>query len=146
MRDKQKTVYYCDHCGAYRLVRSAMEKHEATCTRNPQRLCRWRIDGHSDGSAVIDIAPLAAELRARAVAYPLSSDPESPERTYLEKDDVDWLHDEVAGCPACMLAALRQSGVDEWHLDRRGRTIFSYEQQVEAIRDEERRAASEDLW
>lgn len=59
MRTVQKRVYYCDFCRRHRLKKS-MERHEATCTLNPSRVCRWRIDGHSNGAAVIEIGPLAA--------------------------------------------------------------------------------------
>lgn len=146
MRETQKTVYYCDFCKKHGLSRTAMEKHEAICTLNPVRLCRWRIDGHSDGKRLVEIVPLAEELRRRCVSHPLSADPESPERTYLTKDDIEWLHDEVAGCPACQLAALRQSGVEEWHLDYEGETIFSYEGAVEEARRAERAADEALVW
>lgn len=143
---KTKSVYYCGFCKRHGLSRRSMELHESVCTLNPERRCRWRIDGHSDGTRVIDAAALASEIRSRAVSYPLSSDPESPESTYLEKDDIYWLHDEVEGCPACMLAALRQSGVGEFHHAHTGELIFDYQQAVDAIRERERDEALADVW
>lgn len=142
----QKAVHYCEFCRKHGLSRHAMEAHERRCTLNPVRVCRWAIDGHSNGAAVIDIAPLAEWLRARATPHPLSADPESDEHTYLTQEDIDLLHDEVSGCPACMLAALRQSGVDEWHHAYQGGSIFDYAAQVEAIRKQEREEADGDRW
>ena len=147
MRSVQRVVFYCDFCRKHGLSRVAMEKHEAACTMNPRRVCRWRIDGHSDGSRVIDVAEIAAVLRDRATPYPISADPEAEERTYLAKEDIDWLRGEVEGCPACMLAALRQSGVDSFHhAYRTGETIFDYDAEVERLRAEEREEARGDVW
>lgn len=115
-----------------------MAKHESICTLNPERICRWRIDGHSDGTRVVSVGPIAAELASRADSYPLSSDPESDERTLLLQEDIDWLRDEVDGCPACMLAALRQSGVDDFHFDPHSTLIFDYIAEVERLRTDER--------
>lgn len=129
MRATTKTVYYCDHCRKHGLSRVAMEKHERVCTLNPERICRWRIDGHSDGSKVIAIVPLATELAARAAAT---------ERGMLAQEDIAWLRDEVDGCPACMLAALRQSGLAGFHWDAHGDLIFDYTVEVERLRIEER--------
>lgn len=146
MRSVQKIVFYCDHCRRHGLSRAAMEKHEKGCTLNPQRVCRWRIDGHSNGERVMDIAPLAAALLKRATRYPISSDPEAEERTYLTKEDIDWLRGEVDGCPVCMLAALRQSGVDDFHHAYRGGAIFDYPVEVERLRAEERDEARGDMF
>ena len=40
MKEKQKTVYYCDFCKKYRLTRNSMYFHERSCTLNPDRVCR----------------------------------------------------------------------------------------------------------
>ena len=39
MKEKQKTIYYCDFCKKYRLTRHSMLKHESSCTLNPNRIC-----------------------------------------------------------------------------------------------------------
>lgn len=117
MKVKHKHVYYCDHCRKHGLSRHAMEQHERRCTMNPARTCRW------GGSHSFDFPRLAATLRQRAP---------------LTKDAVDWLHDEVDGCPPCMLAALRQSGV-EYHYDySAGERIFDYDEAVKRAREDER--------
>jgi hypothetical protein len=146
MKAVLKPVYYCDHCRQHRLSKKSMEQHEARCTLNPARVCRWRIDGHSDGGTVIDIAPFAAELLSRATARPASPDPDADERTYLTEADIEWVRRGVDGCPACMLAVLRQSGVDEFHIDYQCDTIFDYDAEVERLRTEEREEREERAW
>lgn len=129
MREVAKTVYYCDHCRKHGLQRAAMAKHETVCTMNPVRVCRWRIDGHSDGTKLMEMAPLAADLTVRAGSPGL-----------LEQIDIDWLRDEVDGCPACMLAALRQAEIKDIHWDAHSHLIFDYSTEVERLRREEREA------
>jgi hypothetical protein len=107
-----------------------MEKHEAGCTMNPQRVCRWRIDGHSDGTKQMDMAAIAAGVRYRAFHS----------GGFLSAEDIGWLRAELDGCPACMLAALRQSEVADFHSDGHGHTIFDYAIEVERLRREEREA------
>lgn len=132
VRTVSKPVYYCDYCRKHGLSRAAMEKHEAICTMNPERVCRWQIDGHSDGTKVLAIAPVASELAARATTG-TDSRPH-----LLTQGDIDWLRDEVDGCPACMLAALRQSGISDIHWDANMNQIFDYDREIERLRKEER--------
>lgn len=139
VREVAKTVFYCDHCRKHGLSRAAMEKHEAGCTMNPVRVCRWRIPQHSDGTKQMDMRPLAEVLAARANGT-------ADSRTVLSQDDIDWLHDAVLGCPACMLAALRQSGVTDFHHDADSNAIFDYAAEVERLRVEERAEAEADVW
>lgn len=37
--------YYCDHCGKGGCGKGAMAKHERSCVRNPERLCRMCAHG-----------------------------------------------------------------------------------------------------
>ncbi len=127
MRTVQKNVYYCGFCKKHGLSRHAMEGHERRCTLNPDRVCRWRIEGDP---RQYDFRALAAALRNR------SSD-EGFSVRHLVQADIDWLHDEVEGCPACMLAALRQSGV-EYGWTRGGGRLFDYDAEVARFRAEER--------
>lgn len=39
MRAKRVTRFYCDHCSRGMFQRPAMERHEITCFRNPNRKC-----------------------------------------------------------------------------------------------------------
>ncbi len=123
MNIKTKQVFYCDYCRRHGLSRHAMENHEAKCTLNPDRVCKWGDEGHT---VAYGLRVLAEEVRQRAP---------------LDAADIDWLHDEVDGCPACMLAALRQSGV-EYHYDvGSGGRLWDYGEEVERYRVAEREAA-----
>lgn len=126
MVTKTKKVYYCDHCKRHGLSRYAMEQHELRCTMNPVRECRWNTPR--------DHVRFSAEELVTAMR----------ERSPLKKDDIDWLHDEVDGCPACMLAALRQSGL-EYHYLEDG-YHWDYKEEVERFRDYEREEAKYDQW
>lgn len=125
MRTVTKPVHYCEFCKRHGLSRHSMEAHEAKCTLNPVRVCKWGEEGHT---AAYGLRVLAEEVRQRAPLGPA---------------DIDWLHDEVDGCPACMLAALRQSGL-EYHFDtENGGKLWDYGEEVERYRKAEREAHAE---
>jgi ribosomal protein L37AE/L43A len=129
---KQKTVYYCEFCKKHGLSRNAMELHERVCTLNPNRTCRWNLKSGEHGE--VDVPSLAGALHERAEA-----------EGSLAQADIDWLRDEVDGCPACMLASLRQSLVEGFHWHGSDR-IFDYTAEVERLRTEERELGREDMW
>lgn len=135
MRTKTKTVYYCDFCKKNGLQKKAMEKHERHCTMNPERDCKWglleegprtRYDEHHFRKGL----PRWVRLRAPLDVY-----------------DIAELRERAGYCPACMLAALRQSGV-EYHYDYSGGAVlFSYEQEVNDYRKhEQEQALREELY
>ena len=138
MRVKHVTMYYCDFCKKKLMVRPAMEKHEKHCTMNPNRACRMCAKIEADA------APLA-ELVA------ILPDP----KDYMTEDefgvsvggtfgkDVDEaipkLRAAADNCPMCMLAAIRQSGINRW-----GWANFNFKAEVDSVwseynADEERR-------
>ena len=41
MKRAQRWRYYCDHCGKCGGSGGHMQKHEASCTANPKRVCRY---------------------------------------------------------------------------------------------------------
>lgn len=120
MRGVWKTVYYCDFCGTRRFQRAAMERHETHCTANPDRSCRWRIDGVRH--PWVDLEKILHLLPSHA----------------LEDHTIEWLREETHGCPACMLAALRQSQLVWYH------QVWRYADEVEEFRKRERDRAHED--
>jgi len=87
MKKKRKWRYYCDHCKKSGGTEFHMKKHEARCTMNPERVCGTceESDGHQ-----YDMSILIAELMSGGI---------------------DALRDKTEGCPNCMLAAVRQSGI-----------------------------------
>ena len=76
MKEKLKTVYYCEFCRKYRLTRPSMARHESSCTLNPNRVCRvrgckgdcpwckfskFRLSGDFDGDLDLDIGKAMEE-------------------------------------------------------------------------------------
>lgn len=106
-----RNVYYCEFCKRHRLTKSAIENHEPRCVYNPDRsACGWHRD--------------------RGVTRPADLLDE-----FLRTGDLNWLHDETDGCPACQLAVVvqaRKIGGDEYH------DGFVYDDAVKEFRKEER--------
>ena len=95
MRRWRTWRYGCDYCRKTGCSASHMARHERRCTNNPNRecgMCRYfGIPEHS-------VAALVAVLRL---------------------DGLDALRSVAEGCPMCILAAIRQSGLsteDQWDL------------------------------
>lgn len=105
-----------------------MEKHERHCTLNPHRACRWLISGVHRHAEMIHLRSLVIALRQNAPLTDVA---------------IDGLRMAVGGCPACMLAALRQSGV-EYHYDAKGLNLWQYGAEVESFRLREREAGDRD--
>jgi len=116
VRVVQKNVYYCEFCKRHRLTKNAIEAHEPRCIYNPGRVCRWEFSSGEHGQ--IDVAAVAV-LTA--------------ERELQAEEDVVWLREQTDGCPACMLAAVVQSG-----LFGETRDAFDYKAEVERFRAAER--------
>jgi len=135
MRTAVRTVYYCDFCGKRYMRVSSAAKHERHCTMNPDRTCKWALldDGprtrHGEHSFRRGL-PRWVRLRAPLTVY-----------------DISELRDRAGYCPACILAALRQSGV-EYHYDyQNGGLLFDYEQEVKDYRESERELEmQEEMW
>ena len=111
MRQAKRWRYYCDFCKKVSGRRSAMERHEKGCTMNPNRVCgvgdKWK------GGCVATVPELLAELAEKG--YPA-------------------LRNLAEECPACILAALRQSTAiisDQDASD--GRYDFDYKKEMENV-------------
>jgi hypothetical protein len=100
MTKKQVWQYKCDFCGKRRYRKSAMEVHEAGCTLNPNRICR--MHAYCDGSQR-PTEYLIGSLE------PVNIDGDHLSETEKEERNLAKLREVSDGCPACMLAALRQA-------------------------------------
>ena len=126
---KTKTVYYCEFCRARRLVRSAMEKHESHCTRNPDRVCRWfLLDFYTRVPYGVDRN--RHTMRRGLPRWVRMFHP-------LDEKALNKLRDHARGCPACILAAILQSGVDRMSLTA-AFVHWEYDEEVKRYRDDER--------
>lgn len=103
MRRVKRWRYYCGFCKKSGGQAAAMERHETNCTMNPNRGC-----GLCELSGA-DSAPLS-ELTAFIDETCKDEDPND-----LHGNDVaeilKTITQKAAGCPACILAAIRQAEV-----------------------------------
>lgn len=81
MRKKRVWRYYCDFCN--KAACRPLVKHEEHCTKNPQRRCRMCV---------------WAKLQTKSVH----------ELVAAANAGIDTLRRVAHGCPACMLAGIRQ--------------------------------------
>lgn len=109
MRTKTVKRHWCDFCNKAGLQAHAMAKHERHCTMNPQRTCRAcrLIDGGN--------GPDAEGLRTLVAILPTGPIPgwgdELGAFLLTVEAVIPALREAAGGCPACMLAAIRQSGI-----------------------------------
>ncbi len=92
MRKEKRWRYYCDFCNKAGGHRYYMERHEKSCTLNPNRKCR--MCGVSGTTSLVG-------MEIKTGRYGELANPEE----VMKKLDSD-----TNGCPACKLAAIRQSG------------------------------------
>lgn len=92
MKRKQVWQYWCDHCGKHNLSAASIAQHEKHCTANPNRSCRM--------------------CAAMGLQQKTLSDLVSCIDTSKEHEGLDDLRAAANSCPACMLAAIRQSGAN----------------------------------
>lgn len=89
MRTRIRTHFGCDFCKKVTHTRKSMEKHEASCTANPGRVCKMcRMAG---------LTPKPISDLHRIISR--STDSDNKEREAREY---------VSNCPACLLAGIRQ--------------------------------------
>jgi hypothetical protein len=121
-----KKVFYCEFCKRHGLSRPAMEKHERHCTLNPERTCRWSLLEY-------------ATLRQPATLHRMRRGLPRWVRMFapLEERHIEKLREHALGCPACMLSAIRLSGIDRM-TDFHFSTRWDYEEEVNRYREEER--------
>lgn len=91
MNSKKVTRYYCDFCRKGSLSAAAMRKHEKGCTNNPQRVCGLCATLKNEQRPMDELTAVLA----------------------VEKDGYGMkeLRELCRNCPACILAAIRQSKI-----------------------------------
>jgi hypothetical protein len=108
MRRAQVWRYYCDFCKKSGCSGGHIAKHERGCTANPERVC-----------GMCDLAHKAQQPMDVLIAALGAGDDLGMERLDVQAD----------GCPACKLAAIRQSGLlkkwsDDWYMPEGARDHF----------------------
>ena len=112
MKTKKVNRYWCDYCNKAGLSKSAMERHEKHCTLNPERSCRVcdLVQGGSHGLPVSALVALLPDSRPYHTAAPFDDNEHRALVAALEIA-MPALREAVAGCPACIMAALRQAKI-----------------------------------
>lgn len=120
MRRKKVWRYYCDFCGKGGCGAGAMTKHEKRCTMNPNRKCGFHDEYIQEPQVSLD--ELRAILR-NADVHSLEA-----EETLLNE-----LLDAAHGCPACVLAAIRQENATRELGDGIRISGFDYHEEVKRV-------------
>ena len=113
MKQRKVWRYYCDHCKKSGCSKHHLLHHEKSCTKNPDRVCNFCLfigENQKRMSELIESIPI--EMRE---GDGFGSVDVPPELRYAAN-----------GCPACILAALRQSGIKKW-------VNFEYKKEVDEI-------------
>lgn len=151
MKSVLRRVYYCDFCKKRGGSPFHMKRHEAGCTLNPERYCsmcaamglaqtpvsvlvaivpRWPFPGLTltDVEVSADNASVTEERADQEASYRLARYEEGVRRAL-------FLLREGANCPACILAALRQSGTREANaaLAIKGKGLFDFAKERDAM-------------
>ena len=82
MKAVKRWRYYCDHCKKVGGHRHVIERHESSCVRNPNRICRM--------CQMMDVTQQPTEAL----------------RVALRNGGVASVREVAQGCPACILAAI----------------------------------------
>lgn len=155
MTRKQVWQYRCDFCGRKKLLSAgAMDMHEKRCTMNPNRICgmcAMEKVSQPDISSLVEILPTVDRVRIlwpKEMKYdengPCGTSAIEEENTRKYRDELraavkavwDDLEQAANECPACILAAIRQSGcapvVDWWKFnDARKAAMDAYNDRME---------------
>lgn len=113
MKIKRVNRYYCEFCKKAGCSSFYMKRHEDHCTLNPNRKCRMcKAAGHipQDISELIKILPIPEKF----IIHRNDSLGEYESQEGLKEAVnavIDDLYEKTSGCPACMMAALRQAHI-----------------------------------
>ncbi len=94
MTKKMRPRWYCDHCRKSGGSAHWMRRHEESCTKNPQRICNM--------CQSLGLGVKLNVLKAIIEELPYGGPRSEPEK-YAK------LRDAAGGCPACLMAVLRQT-------------------------------------
>jgi hypothetical protein len=96
VRRKQVWRYYCEHCKKSGCNAVAIRDHEEGCTANPARVCKLCKAAGLEGNHN-SVPDLVFIFKAN--------------ETLPVVEQMKLLRESVEGCPACILATLRQAKV-----------------------------------
>jgi len=119
MKTKKVNRYYCDYCGKSGGSSYHMKRHEKSCTLNPDRVCRMcQLIGKSEQ------LPMTELLQKINTSY-MKLKKTQEDITKEDHQFIAKLREITSGCPACMLAVIRQLNVFVYN--------FNYKSEVHQI-------------
>lgn len=112
MRTKTVTVHYCEFCRKRSFTKPAMIRHELGCTLNPNRVCGMCAIESEAAEQDDPVAKPLPELIELCKTFDSGWSPTNygHDMESHQKQNTEKLREAANGCPACMLAAIRQSG------------------------------------
>ena len=116
-----KPVYYCEACGKHGLTK-AIERHEKSCTLNPDRECnlcdrssgylRPLLDDYQSRFILFEFRP--ADFTGRSISEDAWGFDTRIIPIYREPLSIDLILGDVDNCPICTLAVIRTLGLTFW--------------------------------
>ena len=109
MKKVKRWRYYCDHCKKSGGSGFHMKKHEGGCTKNPNRTCGFcDVSGgfEADPKELLLIVKKGVNEIEKQLFDSLAMNNNIDK---VSKRVVEELLDKTEGCPACTLAAIRQT-------------------------------------
>lgn len=113
MTKRKAWRYKCDFCKKSGCNSACIKEHEASCTFNPNRVCRLcvRIHDGSDGVHQRALDDMLAEVGNIDSLISWDRDPEDGYNGILgplqAKPALDKVRAAAQGCPACMLTVIK---------------------------------------
>jgi len=107
MKQKRVWRYYCDFCGKSGCNKASIKKHEMHCTMNPNRICRMCELMEWEQQPIEKLKKSIVKIKDEKQVDDGFITGIIPAEYNIEK-----LKDISNGCPACIMSALRQSGIN----------------------------------
>ena len=114
MREKRVLRFWCDYCKKAGLQIAAMRKHELHCTLNPNRECGMCGIYDKETKPMPELLEILKDVADSWKDYGYGED--FPYESFSAdsaqmKSAMESLEVATEGCPACKLAAIRQSKI-----------------------------------
>lgn len=114
MKIRRVNRYYCDFCPKAGCSSGAMRKHETHCTVNPGRVCRFCAYVKAKQQPITALMALLPDPQEYAEETDFGGVTYRPGFAAVLANGLRALRESTSNCPACVLAALRQSGIPSY--------------------------------
>lgn len=111
MRTKRVNRYYCDFCKKSGCSAGHMRRHERHCTMNPKRTCGVCAMLDYPQTSLASLTGRLPDAKDYLVADEWGLECYKGSLTDAANNCLAIVREEANNCPACILAAIRQSGI-----------------------------------